>query len=314
MSKPLEYNATIIGRTDCTPELSIFKVRHDTPIDQEPLFVPGQYVALGLNNEERPELGAVRRSMSLASAPEEGSDFEFYIRYVNKPESDNPLTHLLWKVKSGDRIFMTRKPVGKFTLPDTMGEGDPRLKILVAAGTGLAPFLSMVRSEVLRDPAVDLSSWVILHGASYPQNLNYSDELMRYRAENGLHYMGSVSRPQEAPDWKGDGGRVEEYFRPDRIEELEERLGLGAGGLTPRRAGVLICGLQGTCAQTIVRLVGRGFVPDHRKIRQALEAPEDAAASIWWEQYDKTPVVDVHDEDLIGRLRAELAAGLARLS
>ncbi len=313
MSKPLEYNATIIGRTDCTPELSIFKVRHDTPIDQTPVFVPGQYVALGLNNEAKPELGAVRRSMSLASAPEEGTDFEFYIRFVNKPESDNPLTHLLWKTKAGDRIFMTRKPVGKFTLPDTMGQGDSRLKILVAAGTGLAPFLSMVRSEVLRNPSVDLSSWVVLHGASYPQNLNYREELMRYGAENGLHYMGSVSRPNEANDWKGDAGRVEEYFRADRIGELEDRLGVGVGGLTPKRAGILICGLQGTCAQTIIRLVGRGFVPDHRKIRQALGAPDDAPPSIWWEQYDKTPVIDVNDESVVARLRAELAAGLARL-
>src|SRR5690606_25274096 len=157
-----------------------------------------QYVALGLNNADS-ALGPVRRSMSLASAPEQKDGFEFYVRYVRHPESDNPLTHLLWKARVGDRMFMTRKPVGKFTLPDTMGTSDPRLKILVAAGTGLAPFVSMARSEVLRDDTVDLSSWVILHGASYPADLVYADELAGYAEKNGLRYFRTISRPAEAP-------------------------------------------------------------------------------------------------------------------
>lgn len=313
MAKPLEYNATIIGRYNCTKLLSVFKIRHDEPNAKIPGFVPGQYVALGMNNVEKPELGSVRRSMSLASAPEEQDGLDFYIRYVNHPESPNPLTHLLWKTEVGDPVFMTHKPVGKFTLPDTMGMEDPRFKILVAAGTGLAPFVSMARSEVLRDPKADLSKWVIMHGASYPGDLGFTEELVRYRDENGLHYMPTVSRPAEAPDWKGDSGRVEDYFKEDRLGELESRLGLKDGELTPKTAGILICGLQGTIAKTIMRMVGRGFVPDHRRIRGALAAPEDASATIWWEQYDKTPVIDVHDEELVGRLSGELAAGLSRL-
>ncbi|MBT8492951.1 MAG: hypothetical protein KJO07_07805 [Deltaproteobacteria bacterium] len=314
MAKLLEYNATILERTDCTPELSIFRMQHDQPIDTKPPFVPGQYVALGLNNEELPEKGAVRRSMSLAGAPEQDNGFEFYIRYVNKPESDNPLTHLLWKSKVGDRVFMTRKPVGKFTLPDTMGEDDPRVKIMVAAGTGLAPFVSMARSAVMRDPKVDLSSWAILHGASYPADLVYADELAGYAENNRLKYMRTVSRPNEAPDWKGDTGRVEDYFKAERLAELEERLGLATGKLSPKTAGILICGLQGTIAQTIIRTLHRGFVPDHRRIREGLGAPADATPSIWWEQYDKTPVIDVKDEAVVGPLKEKLAQGLAAIA
>ena len=55
---------------------------------------------LGCNNADKPELGSVRRSMSIASAPEDDGPLEFYIRWVAKPESENPLTHLLSKLKT----------------------------------------------------------------------------------------------------------------------------------------------------------------------------------------------------------------------
>ncbi|MEM8931565.1 MAG: hypothetical protein AAGE94_10335, partial [Acidobacteriota bacterium] len=267
MPKALEYNATIVERVDVTSALAIFKIRCDEVIDG---FVPGQYMTLGLNNEEQPELGSVRRPMSLASAPEDGDHFAFYIRYVSHPESDNPLTHLLWKTKAGDRMYVRPKAVGKFTLDDTIGDDDARMKVTVAAGTGLAPFLSMALSPVRRDPAADLSDFCILHGASYPADLGYREELEGLAASNQLHYFSTVSRPNEAPDWTGDVGRVEDYFRPERIGELEQRLGLGEGGLRPDKAVIYICGLQGTIGQTILRTIDRGFVPEKRKLRRAL--------------------------------------------
>jgi ferredoxin/flavodoxin---NADP+ reductase len=311
--KPLAYNAELVRRDDFTPELTTFHVRYDQPLEAEGArFVPGQYVAIGLNNEERPDLGSVRRSMSLFSAPEEQDAYQFYIRYVKHPDSPNPLTHLLWKMKPGDRIFMTRKPVGVFTLRDTVGEDDPRWRLFVAAGTGLAPFVSMVRSAHLRDPSVDMGRTVLLHGASYPADLCYREELEGYAAKNGLHYLRTVSRPKEAPGWTGDVGRVEDYFLPDRLAELESRLGLAAGGLTPATAGVLICGLQGTIGQTIERLAPRGFIPDNRRIRKALEIPQDMPPHVWWEQYDTTPVVDIHDPAVVARLKDQLRAAWAR--
>jgi ferredoxin--NADP+ reductase len=306
--KPLVYNATLAERRDHTNELTSFLVRHDEPLAGDTPFVPGQYVALGLNNEQVPELGSVRRSMSIASAPEQTGAIEFYVRYVRKPESENPLTHLLWKLAPGQRLFMTRKPVGKFTLVDTCGVDDPRFKIFVAAGTGLAPFVSILRSMKLRDQNSDMSRFVLLHGASYPDDLCYGDELASYATENRLHYMRTISRPKEATAWKGDVGRVEDYFLPDRLHDLERRIGVTPGHLRASTACVLICGLQGTIGESIIRLLPRGLVPDHRRIRTALEVPEDAASSIWWEQYDTTPVIDVEDATLMTRLRAELRA------
>ena len=309
MPKPLVYNATLVDRVDLTPQLAVFKVKPDEPITDNPQFIPGQYVTIGLNNEEKPELGSVRRPMSIASAPEERDAFELYIRYVTYPESDNPLTHLLWKTKVSDRMYLRSRAVGKFTLRDTVGDDDPRLKVCVAAGTGLAPFLCMVRSAHLRDPSADLSSYAILHGASYPADLGYRDEL-RALERHGLRYLASISRPKESPQWRGDAGRAEDYFKAERLTDVDLRLGLGPGGLRPDCAVVLICGLQGTIGQTILRLVPRGFVPDNRKIRRALEVPDDVPASLFFEQYDSTPVIDVTDPEVMEPLREQMHSAL----
>lgn len=310
MPKPLIYNATLVERIDLTPQLAIFKARFDEPGADDESFVPGQYVTLGLNNEEQPELGSVRRPMSIASAPEEQGALEFYIRYVSYPESKNPLTHLLWKINAGDRLFMRPGAVGTFTIPHTVGEDDTRLKVCVAAGTGLAPFVSMVRHHHLTAPAADLTGFGILHGASYPADLGYREELEKLAAERGLAYHATVSRPKEAPDWAGDVGRVEDYFLPERLAALEAGMGLGAGELDPQRAVIYICGLQGTIGQTIIRMLERGFVPENRRLRRALEIPESVPASIFFEQYDTTPVIDIKNPELMASLRDTLHAAL----
>ncbi|HUH05533.1 MAG TPA: hypothetical protein VML75_26245, partial [Kofleriaceae bacterium] len=287
MAKPLEYNATLARRVDLTDSLTIFTVRPDVPMaGSGRWFVPGQYVAIGMNNEAQPALGSVRRAMSIASAPQIPDEVEFYIRFVSHPESDNPLTHLLWKGKEGDRMFLRPAPTGKFTIRDTVGAGDRRKKVYVAAGTGLAPFLCIVRAAIIDDPQVDLSEHVILHGASYPADLGYREELEAMVERNRLHYYTTVSRPREAAGWTGDVGRVEDYFKADRLAELEQRLQLGAGGFTPANAAVLVCGLQGTISESITRLLGRGFVPDNRKIRKALAVPQDVKPTLFFEQYD----------------------------
>lgn len=310
MAKPLEYNATIAERIDLTPALAVFKVKPDEPTLDDPAFVPGQYMTLGLNNEDKPELGSVRRPMSIVSAPEEQGLLEFYIRWVAHPESDNPLTHLLWKVRSGDRMFLRTKGVGRFTLDHTLEPGDGRLKIMVAAGTGLAPFLSMARSRILRDPKASLADFVVLHGASYPADLGYREELEMLAKVHGLHYLATISRPKEAPAWTGDVGRVEDYFLKDRLIDLEKRIGLEAGQLGPDTAVIYICGLQGTIGQTIMRLNHRGFIPENRKLRRVLEISDETAATLFFEQYDNTPVIPVDDAEVMATMKAQLKAAL----
>jgi ferredoxin/flavodoxin---NADP+ reductase len=313
MAKPLEYNATLTERVDVTDALTLFRITPDRPPAQRPWFTPGQYCVLGLNNTDKPELGSVRRSMSIASAPEDDGPTEFYVRWVAKPESENPLTHLLWKLKAGDRMYLRAVAAGVFTIKDTVGVDDPRIRVMVAAGTGSAPFVSMVRSELRRDPAADLSRWVLLHGASYPADLGYRDELNQLAERNHLRYWGTVSRPKQAPDWTGDTGRVEAFFEGARLADLERRLGLPPGGFNPRNVVIFICGLTGTITGTVIPLIDRGFIPDFKRIREALGVPADQPDSVFYEQYDTEPVINIKDPTVVEPLRARMQAALGKL-
>jgi hypothetical protein len=82
MGRPIAYNATVVARTDLTDALATFLILPDQVPRKRPWFTAGQYCVIGLNNSERPELGSVRRAMSIASAPETDGPLEFYIRYV----------------------------------------------------------------------------------------------------------------------------------------------------------------------------------------------------------------------------------------
>jgi ferredoxin/flavodoxin---NADP+ reductase len=312
MANPLEYNATLSERVDVTDALSLFRVTPDQPPAERPWFTPGQYCVLGMNNADKPELGGVRRSMSIASAPEDDGPTEFYVRFVSKPESENPLTHQLWRLRTGDRMYMRPVAAGVFTIKDTVGVDDPRIRVMVAAGTGSAPFVSMLRSELRRSPNADLSRWCLLHGASYDSDLGYRDELNGYVANNKAHYYGTVSRPKECPNWKGDTGRVEAFFDGRRLDDLEKRLGLPPGGFNPRNVVVYICGLTGTISGTIIPLFDRGFVPDFKRIREALGVPAEAKDSVFYEQYDTEPVIAIKDAAVVAPLKERMAAGLAK--
>jgi ferredoxin--NADP+ reductase len=250
--------------------------------------------------------------MSIASSPEADGPLEFYIRLVARPSSENPLTRLLWTLHAGDRLYLRQTAAGRFTIDDTVGRRDSRMRVMVAAGTGVAPFISMIRSEVCRNPAVDLSNWVLLHGASYPAELGYREALCALSAANGLRYWGTVSRAGEARGWSGDVGRVESFFDSNRLPETEQRLCLAAGGFTPENAVVFACGQTGTISAVLVRLIDRGFIPHASAVREALGVPSDARDGLFYELYDPTPIIDVADHSMIDPLRARMQAALAR--
>jgi ferredoxin--NADP+ reductase len=306
MGAKLDYNATLLERIDLSEALAIFRIKPDDPPPEGPWFIPGQYMTLGLNNEGDLDKGSVRRPMSIASEPQQREYLDFYVRYVNRPESDNPLTHLLWTMKKGDRMFVRPKAVGKFTVEDTIGADDPRIRVLVAAGTGLAPFTSMVFDKVRADAKADLSKFAILQAASYPNEVGYKEELDKLARDNGLKYMASISRPKEAPEWTGHTGRVEDFFLADRLDALEDALGLDRGGFGPQTCAILICGLTGTIGNTIERCFPRGFMTDNRKVRRALDIPDSWAPTIFYEAYDTTPPLDIKDEANVERLKKML--------
>jgi len=229
-------------------------------------------------------------------------------------EEDFPLTWFRWA--------KAEALAGEGTAEATLAAGPPRVALTVEedlAPTGwiaagplrlVEPATRMI--NLRRNPAADLSKWVLLHGASYPADLGYRDELQQLVERNRLRYWGTVSRPKEAPDWKGDTGRVESFFDGARLADLEARLGLPPGGFTPENVVIFICGLTGTITGTIIPLIDRGFVPDFKRIREALGVPADVKDSVFYEQYDTEPVINIKDEATVAPLRARMQAGLAK--
>ena len=313
-SKLLTYNATIVDRDDLTDSLAIFRISPVAGTDDEtvPSFVAGQYAVLGLNNEAEPAKGHVRRAYSIASPPREKRWLEFYIRYVDQPTSDNPLTHLMWKLRAGDRIWLGPKIVGKFTLADTVGIDDPRFRLFVAAGTGLAPFVSMVKQMTDRasSPGISLENVALLHGSSHPEDMAYQRDMELVLNRIRQRYYPTISRPHLHPDWSGDTGRVETFFDAEKLQDLEERLGWEKGFLTPQNSIIYICGLQGTIAQTLTRLFKRGFVPNDRRLRQALKVPGHLSPTLFFEQYDTEPIIDLNNQPLLDSLAESFPAGI----
>lgn len=307
MEKHLLYNAQLDQRIDLTDKLTIFRVRPQAEWLEEhggvlPAFHGGQYIALGLNNTADPALGAVQRLYSIASPPTQRDYFEFYIRYVDRPASHNPLTHLLWQLEPGDPLWLGKKTAGHFTLEHSLPPGDTRIKLFVAAGTGVAPFISMLGETTAA--GIPARQFAVIHGVSRTEDLGYRHELESLFASAPAHYLPTVSRPEESPDWHGHTGRAESLFDADHLSELEHRLGLKPGEFTPLNVAVFICGLNGTIHNTVLSLLRHGFVPSDRAIRKALNLLEIPPSS-FFEQYDNEPIFKLDDSEAMRGLLAE---------
>lgn len=306
MANELQYDATLVERRDLSSDLATFRIRLDDSTRDENWHHGGQYLIVGLNNHQHPELGSVSRPLSLASAADGTAEVEFFVRRVAQPATRNPLTHLLWDLKPGDRLHANARAAGRFTLQDTVGLHCPQRKLLVAAGTGLAPFISMLRDRLGQASQPDLRDFALLRGASTDKELGYEEQISNWVEHAGLVDLCTVSRPQKCPDWKGITGRVEDFFLPERLPPLCDALGVDQ--LTPENTRVLICGLRGTIARCVERLLPWGFVPDRRSLTKALGLPRTIESHLYFEQYDEAPIFDLSDPDVVARLRSLMPA------
>jgi ferredoxin/flavodoxin---NADP+ reductase len=249
-------------------DLAIFRV---TPNDGlVPDFKAGQFVTLGLHIPTEGKI--VRRAYSIASQPEQKKYFELVIRWVRKPVPGRLTTELFSK-KEGDEIIWV-KPTGIFTINEKLHNGAPdnRRMVLIGGGTGLAPFISYSLHMKAIGSTREI---VVLHGASYVDELSYRELLTELEQESidsgrdkwNFRYRASISRPQEwfNRSWGGQKGRVETFMRPkagtDR-SPLEELVG---EKITTENTSFYVCGWQGTVDGSLDYLVPKGFVTERNK-------------------------------------------------
>lgn len=249
------YNATVSRCIEVTGEIRILQVRLDQPGFR---FKAGQYTMLGLLRDEPriPEAQAednaaepggdpmIRRAYSIASGSNQAEFLEFYVSIV----SSGALTPRLFALQEGDRLYVAEKSKGLFTLDRVPAESN---LLLVGTGTGLAPYISMLRSEVLANRERRIA---VLHGASFSWDLGYRRELESLALYNDhFSYIPMVSRPQVDRDWQGLTGRIPPFLD---ATELEQLCGFA---LQPGATHTLLCGNPAMIEDATLRLEARGY-------------------------------------------------------
>ena len=252
-----QYNATLVRREDHSAELASFWVR----LDGDPIpFEAGQYMTAGVFADGK----LWQRPYSVASAPAvAGTEgYELYVRLVPVIR----FTTLLWRLREGARLRLIG-PKGRFMLePD-----DHRTHLYVSTGTGVAPFLGMIRQTQLTG---NPRRTVVLHGVSFAEELGYRDllEAMERDGTYPLRYVPTVSRPRDPRNagWTGRTGRVEAVV-DDVCHDLH---------LYSDRTVVYICGNPEMILNVEGALMQRGFPEFH--VKKELYWPKGKAPGEAW--------------------------------
>lgn len=220
---------------------SLFSFR--TTRDPGLRFRNGQFLMLGLEVEGKP----LMRAYSIASANHEDS-LEFFSIKVH----GGPLTSRLQHLKPGDSVLIGRKPVGTLVLDDLR---PGRRLYLLATGTGLAPFLS-----VIRDPEAyeRFERIILMHGVRFKSDLAYGDYLREALPQD--EFLGEVVReklsyyPAVTREPHEHHGRLTTLIDSGQVFR-----DLDLPPLDPAHDRAMVCGSPAMLTDLRKLLDGRGF-------------------------------------------------------
>jgi ferredoxin--NADP+ reductase len=230
-------------------EERVLEVRHwtdtlfsfKTTRDPSFRFVSGQFTMIGLEVNARPLL----RAYSIASAP-----YDDHLEFLSIKVADGPLTSRLQHIRAGDRILIGRKPTGTLLIHDLL---PGRTLFLLATGTGLAPFMSIIRNP---DTYSRFGKVVLVHGCRMIAELAYCDVIKALPEhpifediDDRLLYYPIVSREPFR-----NRGRITELLTSERF--FAE---LGIAPLDAEHDRVLMCGNEGLITDVRDILESSGF-------------------------------------------------------
>jgi ferredoxin--NADP+ reductase len=230
---------------------TVLSVRHwndtlfsfTTTRDRGLRFKNGHFLMLGLEVDGRPLL----RAYSVASP-----NYEDHLEFYSIKVPNGPLTSRLQHLQPGDSVLVSKKPTGTLVL-STLAPG--KRLYLLSTGTGLAPFMS-----IIRDPETyeQFEHVVVAHGVRYANELGYADyirdelpqhEYLGEQVQQKLRYYPTVTR--------------ETYAHQGRLTGLLESgklcADLGLPALDPAHDRVMICGSPNMLVDLQALLEARGF-------------------------------------------------------
>jgi ferredoxin--NADP+ reductase len=231
-------------------------------------FIPGQFARLGLcvgtAQAAAPEAASTPnewRAYSMVSKPD-ADELEFFSVVV----PDGKFSPALSRLQLGDALWIDKSVFGFLTL-ERFVDGEDLW--LVATGTGLSAYLSM-----LRDPATwhRFKRIVLLHGVRTSSELAYRQELLALanladpqRAQ--LIYLPVTSQETLSPELSPS--IQPQWLHPARLTtllttgELEQRAGVA---LEPTRSRIMLCGNPAMVTDMRGLLAERGFAPGRRGV------------------------------------------------
>ena len=222
-----------------TPSLFSFRTTRDPGFG----FTPGQFARIGIAT---PTGGALWRAYSIASGAHD-EHLEFFSVVI----PGGKFTSRLASFQPGDRILVEKAAYGFLTLDRFAGGAD---LWMMGSGTGLAPFLS-----ILRDPRTwsRFENLILVHSVRRPEELAYREEIAtladQLPAEGARAQLGYVpvvtrgSRPDALP------ARIPRLIEDGRLEKA-------AGvALDLERSRLMVCGNPGMAFDLRNLLTRRGF-------------------------------------------------------
>lgn len=256
-------NAVVTLRDEISPWLMILQVVPDGWVF--PDYLPGQFAVLGLFGSaprcgiavpEDPAIDPgrlVKRAYSLASSPLNREFLEFYVALV----PGGALTPRLFTLAIGDRIWLSAKATGPFTFDDSRVPKGANL-VLMTTGSGLAPFVSMLKTHLRFPPEHRIA---LIHGVRNSWDLGYRSTLMAMEnLRTNLTYLPVISRPAAEPvPWRGATGHVQDVWKSGAIERA-----WGSRPL-PNDTHVFICGNPRMAESVIAMLAPEGFTVETRR-------------------------------------------------
>ena len=140
-------------------------------------FESGHFVMVGLMVDGKP----LMRAYSIASA-----HWEEHLEFFSIKVPNGPLTSRLQHLNVGDPIIVSRKATGTLVLDNLL---DGRNLYLLGTGTGLAPFMSIIRDPETYDR---FEKVVLVHGCRHVAELAYAETITEHLPED--EYVGELVR------------------------------------------------------------------------------------------------------------------------
>ena len=214
-----------------------------TTRDQALRFNNGHFTMIGLRINDKPLL----RAYSIASA-----NYEDHLEFLSIKVDAGPLTSRLQHIKVGDTIIVGRKPTGTL-VTDYLLPG--KRLYMFSTGTGLAPFMSIVRDPETYEKYEQL---ILVHGVRQVDELAYHDVLAEHlprheflgdMVSSQMFYYPTVTRERYRTM-----GRI-----PTLIESGKLFADLSLPDLDPAHDRAMICGSPGMLRDLKHILEDKGF-------------------------------------------------------